>query len=126
MSEIRWSVKLDSENPSHTRLTLFEDGGNAGRLCLTANAYPHFVDALANHASRIRRIKELKAALATAKREALEECAQLAEAYCINDYPGGVDTRVIHTNAMALNAVVGTASEIAQAIRTKLKELDGG
>ena len=63
-----------------------------------------------------------KKALATARRDAMEECAAIAEAHRLAQDTGLLsgpvaDTRVIHTN--------GTAMRIASAIRKKMEEENG-
>ena len=36
---MRLKLRIDSVNPTHTRVTVFQDGGQAGRLCLTTQAF---------------------------------------------------------------------------------------
>ena len=34
MSELRLTARVETENPRHTRITVFQNGGNAGVLCI--------------------------------------------------------------------------------------------
>jgi len=39
-------IRVDSENEQHIRFTIFQDGGNAGHLCMNTDAGHLFIDAI--------------------------------------------------------------------------------
>jgi hypothetical protein len=43
---VRISIRIDSVNEQHMRFTIFQDGGNAGQLCMNTNAARIFFDTL--------------------------------------------------------------------------------
>ena len=42
------TIRIDNVNPKHIRFTVFQDGGNAGQLCMDREAGSNFVQALLN------------------------------------------------------------------------------
>ena len=45
----KMSVRIDSSNDIHTRITVFQDGGNAGQLCMNTKEAHLFIDALESY-----------------------------------------------------------------------------
>ena len=43
---MRIKCRIDSQNPGHTRFTVFQDGGNCGQLCMDTEAAELFFDIL--------------------------------------------------------------------------------
>jgi hypothetical protein len=43
---MKMKIRIDSQNEQHTRLTIFQDGGNTGQLCMNVEPAHMFIDAL--------------------------------------------------------------------------------
>lgn len=43
---MRIKIRIDSVNEQHMRFTVFQDGGNAGQLCMNTNEARIFIDCL--------------------------------------------------------------------------------
>lgn len=43
------NVRIDSDNDTHMRMTIFQDGGNAGQLCMNSKEGHMFIDALESY-----------------------------------------------------------------------------
>ena len=56
------TIRIDSINPKHIRFTIFQDGGNAGQLCMESDAGDLFIDSLCE--SPYFNVKVIKSGLA--------------------------------------------------------------
>jgi len=60
---MRFTVQIDSDNGHHCRMTLFVNGDNAGRLCMTSEEADRFRQVLLDGAwgvtvTRVEQVKE--------------------------------------------------------------------
>ena len=56
---MRISIRIDSVNEQHMRFTIFQDGGNAGQLCMDTNAARIFIDTLYDNPNFVVELKSV-------------------------------------------------------------------
>lgn len=56
---MRIRVRIDSENEQHIRFTIFQDGGNAGSLCMNTKEGNLFIDSLFNSQDYIAEVVDV-------------------------------------------------------------------